>query len=48
MIFEVTSLDEITKRNTKEGKESVPWDIPMLTGWGDKKENSQGDKERVA
>lgn len=48
MIFEVTSLDEITKRNTKAGKESVPWNIQMLRGWGDEKENSQGDKERVA
>lgn len=45
---EVTSLDEITKGKNRQGKISVPGDIPMLSGKSHKKESSQGDKERVA
>ena len=48
MTFEITGLGETIKRKNGEGKKPVPWDIPMLRGWGDKKENSKGDKERVA
>lgn len=48
MISEVTSLDEIPKGKNGEKEKSMPWDIPMLRGWGGEKENSKGDKGIVA
>lgn len=44
-IFEVTSLDEITKGKNREGKKSMPWNVPMLRGWGDERKQQRRQRK---